>query len=1159
MPGIHRVLAGGRCNSPAPQTACAYELVRVPQSKTISTFMHASRRLDMKAWKTNVRLIALMALACCLITLGSGSAQAQTVTVSPTDLSFGVPTGTLSPFTSAPQTVFVNITGSGSVTFSSVASTAPGTMPGDFAITGNSCTGTITAPNTCQVSVTFTASLAPASTLETATLSIASNVSAGPVTVPMNGAYGAIELFASLNINPSLFSGTTWENTPPTAGEAVKTTTINLSCPASPAAILSSTPDGLSNVFQDNTIQTTNTYQTTSDEEPTTTTALTTNVCYGGDLNFDNFPFPAGTSNCFQPSYESAATNYLTQNPDLAISPISEGAPGSFVATYGVQPLNLMDALLPGSESPLYAPILVQGNQSLNVQLVDAGGDLGAATLQLVTNCMPAGITPGGSITGNPITPGNISSQTQTFSFENSPGQNVGFTSSVAVAVENGLVIPSGTTPIATDIGIPQQLFSQLVANTSAGPAVCLRLTSEVDSFNQPMCKGFLLQCEAPNDGSISGNNCVPTLSAARNLFASAQFDSPDAPPNTNFLGSACSFYLTGMLVSGDTCLPASPPNSLTGPGLLLGSDGWTCVASATNLTTCTPAVANTTTAASPATYSSANCSLTGSLTGNLCPLDTLTQFLGGADPLHGSTTPGTNSIYVPVVNMPLPVTQTTITGRNGAGWVKSAPVGVGFVSNQASYSPTSTNPVANNFTPAPPYSVTYGVSPALDSHGNPIVLDTTYPISTDTTLYNSNTNINFGNASPGSPLCTIGTTPNPFTPSASLSATEGIYNLHYFTTDCALTEELLFTPTSAQVMSPTANWASFEIASFGFDNVAPTLTCATAPSSIVGTNGWYKSTVTVNCNATDDFSGFASPSDTTVANTTPPVTQGPLMTSLTPVSTGATQGTVTIPPQTISDLAGNPATVAGSTVYIDSIAPTITAAFSPSGSTFTVGQTVTLKYTCGDAGSGLATCGGQAATPSCPAAPAAGPSSSTPTISIDTTPGSAGPHTINTSAVDCAGNSTNLVVNYNVVFGAADLLVATAVPSSVKTGTNLTYKIWVLDLGPNTADNVVVSTPVPAGTTYYSAIAGTVSCNLVTGCADITTGTTCAVASGIVKCTVPTVKPVVNITGFEVKLVVTVTALKGAVITDTATVTESNPHPIAINDPSTVSTKVTN
>ena len=113
--------------------------------------------------------------------VGSAQAQSVNVTVSPTDLSFGVPTGT-SPAVSAPQTVTVNIQGGGTVTF-----TGASTGNSHFAVNGNSCTGTLTAPTTCQVSVVYTASQA-AGTLESTTLTISSNANPTSLSVPMNGA-----------------------------------------------------------------------------------------------------------------------------------------------------------------------------------------------------------------------------------------------------------------------------------------------------------------------------------------------------------------------------------------------------------------------------------------------------------------------------------------------------------------------------------------------------------------------------------------------------------------------------------------------------------------------------------------------------------------------------------------------------------------------------------------------------------------------------------------------------------------------------------------------------------------------------------------------------------------------------------------------------------
>jgi uncharacterized repeat protein (TIGR01451 family) len=369
------------------------------------------------------------------------------------------------------------------------------------------------------------------------------------------------------------------------------------------------------------------------------------------------------------------------------------------------------------------------------------------------------------------------------------------------------------------------------------------------------------------------------------------------------------------------------------------------------------------------------------------------------------------------------------------------------------------------------------------------------------------------------------------------------------------LTEELLFNPSAPQLTNPAANWASFEFMSFGVDNVAPTLSCPV--SGTTGTNGWYTSAVSESCSATDDRSGFASGA-TAITGTKPPVLQGPLMTTLPTVTTGSSQGAVTIPKQTISDLAGNSASSGPATYDIDSIAPKITAAFSASGSTFLVGQTVTLKYTCTDSGSGIANCGGQAPPTACPTAPGAGLASYSYSVAIPTTVTQVGKQTINTSAVDCAGNTTPFSISYTIAYGAADLLVATIAPTSVKTGTNLSYQIVVLNLGPNTADNLVVSTPVPSGTTYVSAVSGTGTCTLAGKCSEIASGTSCGLTSGVVTCSIATLKPITSLTGFVVNLVVNVTAPANSTIKDVATATESNPDPLPLNDPSTRTTNVT-
>ena len=74
----------------------------------------------MTVWKVVVRSITVMTAVCCLTGWGAGLANAQgaAVTVSPGDLSFGVPVSSPQVLVSAQQFVTVAITGTGSATFS---------------------------------------------------------------------------------------------------------------------------------------------------------------------------------------------------------------------------------------------------------------------------------------------------------------------------------------------------------------------------------------------------------------------------------------------------------------------------------------------------------------------------------------------------------------------------------------------------------------------------------------------------------------------------------------------------------------------------------------------------------------------------------------------------------------------------------------------------------------------------------------------------------------------------------------------------------------------------------------------------------------------------------------------------------------------------------
>jgi len=1000
----------------------------------------------MRAFANTTRLLGM---ACLLTLLLATAARSQTVGASPTDVSFGVPfaSPTPSPATSAAQTVTVNLTGTTPISFTSVSVTGPNAS--DFAANTGNCTGTINPAVTtsCQIVVTFTASLAPATTLETANLVVVTNGTPATLTVPMNGAYGAIELFGALNTNPSLFSGVTW---PQSAGNPVKTTTINLSCPAGVPfkAVLSSTPDGNGNLFQDNTLQVVNTVNGT----PTTTS----NVCNGGDPNFQGFTgFPAGTSNCFQQSYEGAAGNsgIFGNNPDLPLAALNNA---SIAQVYGIKPIDLQNT------TNLYPAILQGGSQSLTVQLIDAGGDLGASTVHLVTNCTPAGVTPGGSIAGNPVT-SDPSSQTQTFAFDTAPGQNISITSSDA---NSGVANTSGVVPVVTDFGIPQAQFNQLVAGTSAAPAVCLRLAGEVDSMGNALCKGYLIQCFNKNTNTTTGDNCVTGADQLRTLFDTAQFASPDAPEGQgNYLTAISCKKIVGP--SG-TCAP-SGPGQLIGAGILLGSDNWLTLTGGN--------------------YSVSNCSFgnTGTLQNTVfCPLDTLTQFKGAADPYAGSTTTGRNSIFVPVANMPLPYTAASMNNSTN-GWVKTGSPTAAFVSNPATYpaTPPATIPGGNGFSPAPIYSLTYGLTPLGTA-----VPDTTFPVPGDTTNLNTNANPNFG-----PPACpsngNMGTTVpgGAFTsPGNFLGLADGIYNIHYFATDCAFTEELLFLPTNTT--DPTANWASFEVLSFGVDTGIPQLTwCNTTPSAAFGSGltAWYASNVTETCSWNDPqnggfASGFGSGTGTTGA---PNVLQGSLTTTTSGVTTaGWVAGAFPIAAQSVTDLAGNTsAIVPAASFNIDMQPPTISP-IGGGGATYTVGGSpATITFSCNDfLGSGIAGC----AATGLPVSGVTGPTCMqttelwTCTASVTPIAGNVGSYTINVTSTDNVGNAAPpMYASLKIVYASTQAnMLFTQLPALAIPGRTLQLYIAAADFSPAKTPTVVyggaasITMTMPSGTLSGSASA---------------------------------------------------------------------------------------
>jgi hypothetical protein len=798
----------------------------------------------MMAWKVVVRSITLVAAVCCLAGFGAGSASAQgvSVAVSPADLTFGVPiSAPPQVLVSAQQFVTVAISGSGSATFNSNSITVNGGN-GDFAITSNTCVGTIVAPAACQVGVTFTSSMGTG-VLETASLSVAPVAAPSAITVSLNGALGAFELFPALNTNLSRFQGVTWPNS---AGNPVNTASVALSCPAEGIrAVLSSSPDGKNNAFQDNTITVTNTIPPQAPAtQPTTVTVA--NVCYGGDTNFQGFSgFPAGSTNCFQQPYEGAAAGLLGSNPD--VTPVGDS---TFLATFGVQPLDLMNPPLanPDAElsSPIFAPILVPGPQTLTVTLLDAGGDLGSAALHLVSNCTASGVTTGGTVVAPPVDPNNPASLVPSFPFNNTNGQHIQFSANYLNGKNTTNFGDNTSVPQVADTLVTQSSFPALVHGTSAGPSVCMRFNGELDGNGNPQCKAFTIACTVDNSGTATGTNCPQ--STVRNLLFKTVFDSIDTPTSQRQIAAG------------------------TGPGFLMGTDAWP-----TSNTTCTFEAG-------------------GPLANQLCPQDTLTQFLGG-DPGAGGTARSTNSTFITVLNMPLPFTIPTVRSANLLGcllpgilpcWQKSTTVSLRFFANPAIY--PFFNPLpANGFVAAPIQTVTFGTNPAT---AMPAVPDPTYPVPNDQVLSNAGTCplVPGGIFTANTTLAADTSTGQPFA--------EGRYILHYFATDCAATEELNFTFNS----SPTVNWASFKTVQLNIDMTPPTINVTNEVVNTTSKGGTVK--LTFSCSDPTLHDAVNSPGSGVI-------TCGPFL-FLAPANTGSVTSTFNVKTKTGSialtatDLAGN-------------------------------------------------------------------------------------------------------------------------------------------------------------------------------------------------------------------------------------------------------------
>jgi len=316
------------------------------------------------------------------------------------------------------------------------------------------------------------------------------------------------------------------------------------------------------------------------------------------------------------------------------------------------------------------------------------------------------------------------------------------------------------------------------------------------------------------------------------------------------------------------------------------------------------------------------------------------------------------------------------------------------------------------------------GVQPSTSATTNP-PLNNGWINGSVSINFNSVENVPSNNTNPPSPLPTISSinyqatganlpspasgTLNGSTGGITVPVTvEGTTVITYAATDSANVVETQVTNSGNNVSTATPSLT------IKVDLTPPTVTCT--PPAVM----WQATDVIVPCTASDNpnGSGLVGPSSFSVQTNVPVNTE---------------TNSVTIPPVTVKDLAGNtslPQPPQGSfgPFEVDKKAPVITApTISPVSPIF--GQSVTASYSCADGGSGVVICGPSGSGQIPPTA-----NTGTLTSAVDSTTGT---HTFTVTSQDLVGNvSAPSSVTYTV--GKATPVITWSNPSSITYGTAL-------------------------------------------------------------------------------------------------------------------------
>ncbi|HLK50214.1 MAG TPA: Ig-like domain repeat protein, partial [Bryobacteraceae bacterium] len=137
------------------------------------------------------------------------------------------------------------------------------------------------------------------------------------------------------------------------------------------------------------------------------------------------------------------------------------------------------------------------------------------------------------------------------------------------------------------------------------------------------------------------------------------------------------------------------------------------------------------------------------------------------------------------------------------------------------------------------------------------------------------------------------------------------------------------------------------------------------------------------------------------------------------------------------------------------------------------------------------------------------------------------------------SSNSTSVTVNAQTAGGTADLAIKQIEDHKVVQGQLFAYSIRVTNMGPNSANIVIMNDALPSGTVFLE------SKQSAGSCAGPAIGT-----SGAVTCTTPRLEPGHS---WQIFITVKITAPRGTVVTNTATVGSTTSDPNLSNNQASV------